>query len=208
MTKLEELYAKRKVFEDYNIEIPAELRNEIQEAERSQWENLCVYLGRRLPNEVEFMIPERFVFGGEYVNGKLVRIGVDRRHMDEIFEYSTEVTVTADEPDEESEQSVWEPRAYPEGKRSPTVRFSVKFDNGVIIRETTGRDTLIETLRYFGLEKAAQFRLPEGAGGEGGGVAGAESLDEAGEVTGEAGSLADAAVGDEDPALAVGETLN
>lgn len=38
------------------------------------------------------------------------------------------------------------------------MRFSVKFGNGVVIRENTDRDTLIETLRYFGLEKAAQFK--------------------------------------------------
>lgn len=45
---------------------------------------------------MEFKVSERFVFGGEYVNGKLVRIDVDKRHADEIFEYFTDVT--ADEP--------------------------------------------------------------------------------------------------------------
>ncbi len=50
-------------------------------------------------------------------------------------------------------------------------------------------------------------RLPEGAAGEEGGVAGAELVDEVGEVVGEVVSCPCAGIGDYYPAFAVGESF-
>ena len=42
--------------------------------------------------------------------------------------------------------------------RGPSIGFTVKFGDGKVIKHTTARTTMIESLRYMGLEGASKFR--------------------------------------------------
>lgn len=45
-----------------------------------------------------------------------------------------------------------------DNKRKPSIGFTVKFGDGTVIKHSSARTTMIESLRYMRLERASQFR--------------------------------------------------
>ena len=152
--KLKELYAKRKVFEDYNAEVPVDLRNEISWQEHILAENVIETIASYIPETIEKVAVDRLVFVAEYVDGKLVRFGSGNSELyqDELFGSYKSVDkedLPDDDNTDESEEGV---------TRGPSIGFTVKFADGKVIKESTARSTMIEALKYMGLERASKFR--------------------------------------------------
>lgn len=160
MKNLSELYAKRKVFEDYGADIPDSLANEIKEAERELLDNALDTFTGHLPCEIEMSNFDKIVFAAKYEDGKLVHVASsDSLDLADIFESVKNVSEDdeAENGDSGEEESADDD---PENgrKRGPSIGFTVKFADGKIIKYSTARRTMIESLRYMGLERASRFR--------------------------------------------------
>ena len=76
MAKLSELYAKRKVFEDYGAAIPDTLSAEIKEAESSVFESINNTVVEAAPSCIEVeSLNDNVIVALEYIDGALSRIG-------------------------------------------------------------------------------------------------------------------------------------
>lgn len=152
--KLQELYAKHKVFEDYNAEIPVDLRNEISWQEHLHAENVIENIASYIPETIEKSAVDRLVFVAEYIDGNLVRFGSVNSELSRDDLFGSYKNVDKDElPEEdntdESEEGI---------TRGPSIGFTVKFVDGKVIKQSTARSTMIEALKYMGLERASKFR--------------------------------------------------
>lgn len=152
MTKLEELYAKRDAFLEYGSVVPEKLAAEIKEAESILLDQANEMILSYLPDELELQNITKLVFAAEYENGKLCRIASSSNvNISDLFDNIVDVDAE-DEPAED------DPTDDPNRKRNPSIGFAVKFADGKIIKHTTARRTMIEALRYMGLERASKFR--------------------------------------------------
>lgn len=153
MTKLEELYAKRDAFLEYGSDVPEKLAAEIKEAESILLDEANEMILSYLPDELELQNINKLVFAAEYENGKLCRIASSSNvNIRELFDNTIDIEAEDDEPTED------DPTDDPDRKRNPSIGFAVKFADGKIIKHTTARRTMIEALRYMGLERASKFR--------------------------------------------------
>lgn len=153
MTKLEELYAKRDAFLEYGSDVPEKLAAEIKEAESILLDEANEMILSYLPDELELQNINKLVFAAEYENGKLCRIASSSNvNISDLFDNIVDVDADEDEPTED------DPTDDPDRKRNPSIGFTVKFADGKIIKHTTARRTMIEALRYMGLERASKFR--------------------------------------------------
>lgn len=159
MNKLNELYAKRRVFEDYGAAIPDTLAAEIKEAEMELLDNALDMFTGHLPCEIELPNLDKIVFAAKYEDGKLVQVASSQNvDLSEIFE---SVKSIYDDEDSDNAETVEEPTDEdPDNgrKRGPSIGFTVKFGDGKVVRYSTARRTMIESLRYMGLERASRFR--------------------------------------------------
>ena len=151
MDKLQELYKRRNVFTQYNIPIPAELAEEISEAESNLFSGIAESILGYLPNEVSAPEGSRIVVASEYVNGILSRTAVDfNKSIESLF--STVKVLdqkTYDGEDDDTQE---------DGTRKKSIGFSVRFlDSNKNIRCNTAVYTMIEALRFMGLERSSQF---------------------------------------------------
>lgn len=153
MTKLEELYAKRDAFLEYGSVVPEKLAAEIKVAETILLDQANEMILSYLPDELELQNINKLVFAAEYENGKLCRIASSSNvNISDLFDNIVDVDAEDDEPSED------DPTDDSDRKRNPSIGFTVKFADGKIIKHTTARRTMIEALRYMGLERASKFR--------------------------------------------------
>lgn len=152
MNNLTELYAKRKVFEDYGAAIPDTLSAEIKEAEASIFAKINNAVAEVVPKSIEVEdLSVNVVVALEYVDGTLSRIGSSINNQD-IFS-TLDLTVLADDDEEDEEPD----DDNPERTRSRSIPFAVKFPDGKVFRYNKAQWTLIDSLKHMGLERASHF---------------------------------------------------
>jgi len=159
MNNLKSLYAEREIFLKYNREVPSELLNEIKGAEKVLLENALDMFTGHLPDEVELPSFDNITFAAEYSEGKLVRVASSCKvDISQIFESVKSIDDEETEDSEADEDEINDDNSDSGRKRSSSIGFTVKFADGKIVKHTTARRTMIEALRYMGLERASKFR--------------------------------------------------
>ncbi|MCM1320371.1 MAG: hypothetical protein NC217_08340 [Muribaculaceae bacterium] len=156
MNKLKELYANREVFETYNAKIPEELLKEIYKEEQLLLDQIKDRIIDDIPEQIEEFTDLPFVLGLEYVDGKLERLGISPKPLNELFEVNRAL-------DTDEEGSVEEINTGYSSKgvgftRNESIGFSVKFADGTLIKYNTAQRTLIETLKHIGLDRVAKYK--------------------------------------------------
>lgn len=162
MSKLEELYAERETFLKYGQSVPAPLAEAITETENSILDSALEVFASHLPNEIELPNTTGIVLGAEYSKGKLISVG-SSYGIDMVTTFDVVKTIPEEEETEETKEN---PEDNEHGgnepdegrKRGPSIGFKVKFANGKEIEYSTARRTMIEALRYIGLERASKYR--------------------------------------------------
>ena len=151
MDKLQELYKKRNVFTQYNIPIPEELVEEISVAESNHFSGIAENILNRLPHEISAPIGSRIIVASEYVDGVLSKTAVDFNQNIESLFGSVKVydNKTEDKKDDTKQE---------DSTRKKSVGFTGRFvDSNKTIRCSTAIYTMIEALRFMGLEKSSHF---------------------------------------------------
>ena len=152
MNKLAELYAKRKVFEDYSSTIPDALAGEIKEAEASILASINSDVAEIAPESIEVEdLSGNVVVVLEYVGGTLSRIGSGINSPDIFSTLDLTVLAVNDDEDEEPDGD------NPDRTRSRSIPFAVKFPDGKVFRYNKAQWTLIDSLKHMGLERASHF---------------------------------------------------
>lgn len=152
MAIIDELYAKRKIFEEYGTEIPEALAAEIKEEESSMLANVNSAVAENVPSSIEAEgLAGNVIIVLEYVDGSLSRIGsgIDKQ---DIFSKLDMTVLSVAEGDDE------EPDDNPEHTRSRSIPFAVKFPDGKVFRYNKAQWTLIDSLKYMGLERVSHFK--------------------------------------------------
>ena len=153
LNKLTELYAKRKVFEDYGAAIPDTLTAEIKEAEASIFAKLNNAVAEVVPKSIEVKdLSVNVVVVLEYVDGALSRIGSGINNPDIFSTHDlTVISIDDDEADEPDDDN-------PDDRtRSRSIPFAVNFPDGKVFRYNKAQWTLIDSLKHMGLERASHF---------------------------------------------------
>lgn len=156
MNKLQELYAKRKVFEDYCAPIPSELIEEISQEQQRILLNAPYWFLEHAPQEACLEIPGNFTVHIEYNDDKLVGVGASfdysaKEHSDVYLDNIGEEKVECTDADDDSEE------IYSRGPRSKSIKFSVTFPDGTVFNYNQAQRTLIESLKHMGLERVARY---------------------------------------------------
>ncbi len=151
MTRLEELYSKRDVFLDYEVAVPDKLVNEIAEAESVLLENLNDYMSDKVPTTIpESELRGNIIVALEYNDFNLSAIysscAADCIALSDMTKLPIEIAL--EEEDDEEIKSI---------SKSASIPFIVKFDDGKIIKGPEAILTMIEALKYMGLERASLF---------------------------------------------------
>lgn len=159
MNKLEQLYAERETFLKYGQGVPAPLAEAIKESEKSMLDNALDMFTGHLPSEIELPNISKIVFAAEYSNGKLVSVG-SSCDIDIANAFESVKSITdEEEPDEEpADDNPGDDGGENGRKRGPSIGFTVKFADGKVIKHNTARRTMIDALRYMGLERASKYR--------------------------------------------------
>lgn len=163
MNELETLYGERETFVKYSREIPPELIEQIQAAEAEVFGTMLDDFTGHLPEEIEAPIAAKIVFAAEYEEGKLVRVGLSTTaDVSETFDVVKDIKEEVEEIEDEEEESETEgeDESDPDSgrKRGRSIGFTVKFADGKEIKHTTAQRTMLEALRYMGLERASKYR--------------------------------------------------
>ena len=155
MNKLKELYAKRQVFIDYKVPIPNDLKEDITKIEKELLGQSIDNIYTFLPLELSNPIDGKIIFGIEYSDGKLTNI-----YASTDTSIVSQFTISKNSVVNDNEDAVNEdtPEDNLELKRSSSIGFTVKFADGKTIKHPTARQTMIEALKYMGLEKASQYK--------------------------------------------------
>lgn len=144
MKKLKDLYQERETFIEYGMPTPPPLQEAIEIAELKE---ITLKLAE---DSAIHTLPQGSASGKirisyEYNNGTLATVSVERT-TEILNRYSQSKHFT-------SEDAI--------SPRQPSIGFSVNFlSSGKIvktIREATAQNTMIEALRYIGLEKASKY---------------------------------------------------
>lgn len=152
MNKLSELYAKRKVFEDYGAAIPDTLTAEIKEAEASIFAKINNAVSEGAPESIEVEdLSGNVIVALEYVDGALSRIGscINKQDIFSTLDMTT-LSVAGDAGDEPDDDN-------PERTRSQSIPFAVKFPDGKVFRNSKAQWTFIDSLKYMGLERVSHY---------------------------------------------------
>lgn len=152
MNKLTELYAKRKVFEDYGATIPDTLAGEIKEAEASILASINNEVADIAPSSIDVEdLAGNVVVALEYVDGTLSRIASGINKQDIFSTLDMTVLSVADDGDNEPDDD------NPDRTRARSIPFAVKFPDGKVFRYNKAQWTLIDSLKHMGLEHASHF---------------------------------------------------
>lgn len=170
MTRLEELYAKRLTFLEYGMEVPEKLTNEIRNLENSIFLDTILMTYCNMQRKAETETTGSFTVMVEYHDDELVNVGVSKNfpvedHADifipidkakeQLGENDEETDVALEDDSEEEEENAEEETER--RKRNQSIGFTVKFADGKIIKKSTARSTMIEALKYMGLERASKY---------------------------------------------------
>lgn len=156
--KLQELYQRRKAFEIYGSEIPEKLLKEIEEAETSAFRTVANTIADYFPREIEEGVEGCVMIAADYIAGKLTAVGFS---VSPVAGMATKLqeTIYIHAEDNGDDTDKDDPEIPENGrKRRPRVKFGVKFADGKDIRRSAMCDTMIEALRYMGLERASKYR--------------------------------------------------
>lgn len=160
MNKLQELYQERATITKYGIEVPAALAAQIADAEKEilQTELLPIIEDSALKSLPPYGIDGKVLIAMEYDNCALTHIAISR-NVDIIndFEIVKTISLSAQEQLDEFFLEPGDEDEKPEQRRSASIGFSVHFGDGKIISEKSAIKTMIEALRYMGLERASHF---------------------------------------------------
>lgn len=162
MTKLEELYQERRTFTKYGLEVPKELSEQII---KEEMEVLDSDLLPVIKNSVPLTIPDCGIEDDVYVIMQYKKCRITKVELSCAFpgalDWSayddfnpgtdlvkeTKPELSDDEDENDDDVSL----------RSASIGFSVHFTDGKVIAEKNAKQTLIETLRYMGLERVSHY---------------------------------------------------
>ena len=160
MNKLQSLYQKRATFLEFCSEVPEALAAQIAEAEKEvlQTELLPIVEDSALKSLPPYGIDGKVLIAMEYDNCSLTRIAVssDVAKIND-FDVIKDLSSAVEEPSEEYVPEPDDEDEKPEQRRSTSIGFSVHFSDGKVISEKSAHRTMIEALRYMGLERASHF---------------------------------------------------
>lgn len=159
MNPLEQLYAEREAFLKWDREVPPSLAEAIKEAEKSMLDSALEMFTGHLPSQIELPNIAKIVFAAEYSNGKLVSVGSSCSiDIADTFDSVKNITDEEESDDEPVDDNPGDEGGEGGRKRGPSIGFTVKFADGKVIKHTTARRTMIDALRYMGLERASKYR--------------------------------------------------
>lgn len=160
MNKLQQLYKERDTFSKYGSEVPSALAAQIAEAEKEmlQMELLPIIEESALKTLPTYGIDGNVLIAIEYDNCALTRIAI-ASDADKItdFDVVKDISSVVEEPADEYVPESDDEDEKPGIRRSASIGFSVHFDDGKVIAEKSAHRTMIEALRYMGLERASHF---------------------------------------------------
>lgn len=160
MNKLQSLYQKRDTFLEFGSDVPATLAAQIAEAEKEmlQMELLPIIEDSALKTLPPYGIDGKVLIALEYDDRELTRIAIARdvAKMND-FDVVKEISSADEEQAEEYEPEPDDEDDKPETHRSASIGFSVHFADGKVVAEKNANLTMIEALRYMGLERASHF---------------------------------------------------
>lgn len=160
MNKLQQLYKERDTFSKYGSEVPSALAAQIAEAEKEmlQMELLPIIEESALKTLPTYGIDGNVLIAMEYDNCALTRIAI-ASDADKIndFDVVKDISSAVEEPADEYVPESDDEDEKPGIRRSASIGFSVHFDDGKVIAEKSAHRTMIEALRYMGLERASRF---------------------------------------------------
>lgn len=159
MKTLKELYDLRQVFHEYDAPIPEKLATEIAEAEKPLLEQVNKYMADNVPQALpDEELQGKVIIALEYDNNELSAIysavsEEDCLCLGKMSKLTVEHEVAEEyvEVDEEDEEVITKI------KKSPSIPFLVKFEDGKEIEGKNALDTMIEALKYMGLERASHY---------------------------------------------------
>ncbi len=144
--KLSKLYEEAETFSKYNREVPEDLILEINKTKAQQQllSDITPLMPKIIPNAEHL---DNIVISCEYVGTELKRIGITSKTdlLDEFDVVNTKSPLTGSSDEQ------------PEYNRLPSIGFSIQFGDGKIVAERTAQRTMIEALRYMGLERASRY---------------------------------------------------
>ena len=151
ITMLKDDYALRNSLKRKNLIIQEELEDEIDDLEQSILTNQVIptleKCAQELLKNLECEICLSII---KDANGKVHVLEDGIPLPDPIDEYF---------PSEAGESLIYDGPEYTSLKqRAGSIGFSVKFQDGTVIRHREAKDTLIESLRKIGLERVSRFR--------------------------------------------------
>lgn len=161
MTKLEELYQERRTFTKYGLKVPNELAEKILEEECNVLETGVLPV---IKNSVPLTIPDCGIKDDVYVIMQYKKCKINNIKLGceypsvwwtvgHVFNPGTDlVKETKHEPAEDDDNDDEDLSL-----RSASIGFSVHFADGKVIAEKNAKQTLIETLRYMGLENVSHY---------------------------------------------------
>ena len=159
MNKLQELYQKRATFLEFGSEVPAALATQIAEAEKEvlQMELLPIIEDSSLKILPPYGVDGKVLVTLEYDNCTLTRIAISS-DVAKINDFDVVKDMSAEEePTEEYVPESDDEEDKPELRRSKSIGFFVHFADGKVISEKSAQRTMIEALRYMGLERASHY---------------------------------------------------
>lgn len=162
MTKLEELYQERRTFTKYGLEVPKELAEQII---KEEMEVLDTDLLPVIKNSVPLTIPDCGIEDDVYVIMQYKKCKITKVELSCAFPGALDWSAYDDfNPGTDLvKETKHEPAEYDDNDdddvslRSASVGFSVHFADGKVIAEKNAKQTLIETLRYMGLENVSHY---------------------------------------------------
>ena len=154
MNKLEQLYQERETFTKYDSEVPPALAAQIADAEKEmlQRELLPIIEDSAMKILPPYGIEGKVLIALEYDNCSLTRIAI-ASDVAKINDFDVVKEVSDDDEDVEEDDDDDAPTIH----RSKSIGFSVHFADGKVIAEKNAKMTMIEALRYMGLERASKY---------------------------------------------------
>lgn len=170
MATLKELYQTKRVLEEYGQEIPIPVINEIEKLEFELMSELPALMISKLRNTtIKASYTGKYTFLVEYADNELIGISVKKNFsaeengsyftvpsdVDEVFDNSLDDTLLDDENyDSDSEDYTSDDNRI----RSKSIPFEVRFPDGKTIYYKNAQRTMIEALKYIGLERVSAYK--------------------------------------------------
>lgn len=159
MKTLKELYDLRQVFHEYDAPIPEKLATEIAEAEKPLLEQVNKYMADNVPQALpDEELQGKVIIALEYDNNELSAIYSAVSEEDCLcLGKMSKLTVEHEIVEEYVEIDEEDEKVITKIKKSPSIPFLVKFEDGKEIAGKDALDTMIEALKYMGLERSSHY---------------------------------------------------